>query len=148
MKFLKNTLIISLVSLIFLINKTALSEDFLYGNFNGVSFKIERGNVTFSDKKLYKFKSNATIKKIGKNKIEMVVKASVQMSQNSPLKKQTKEDKFDIVWKNSKSGFLLNKNSKYIKDKSSFNINGKILEIKSWIDRHQSTETQVYKLIN
>ena len=77
----------------------------------------------------------------------MKINTAVQMKRDTPVRTQTRRDKFKIKWNDNKSGSLINESSRYKSDKSKFRIDGNILSIRSWIDRNKMYETQVYELI-
>ena len=147
MPLFKNKLFIFLFFALSLQPSITYANEFLFGNFIGKSFKVEKGNRVFTDKNLHSFKSNLIIKKLGKNRIEMKINSSLQMRINTPVRTETRRDKFKIKWKNNNSGSLINESSRYKNDNSKFKIDGNILSIRSWIDRNKMYETQVYELI-
>ena len=147
MRFLTKKLIILLFFIINFLPAITYANEFLYGNFKGKTFKVVKGKKAFTNKNLYSFKSHLTTKKIGKNKVEMKIKATLQMRKDTPVKTQIRRDKFKIKWDDSKSGSLINESSKHKNDKSKFKIDGNILIIRSWIDRNKMYETQVYEYI-
>ena len=147
MILLKNKLFILLFLALNLQPSITYANEFLFGNFIGKSFKVEKGNRVFTNKNLYSFKSNLTVKKLGKNKVEMKINTALQMKRDTPVRTQTRRDKFKIKWNDNKSGSLINESSRYKSDKSKFRIDGNILSIRSWIDRNKMYETQVYELI-
>jgi hypothetical protein len=122
------------------------AEDFPVGTFKGIGFSIEKKSFRMTEKDLYKHEASVTIEFLGDNKYSFLIQGKVQKSPSSPAKEDARKDQFIVQWESEYSGKLINIDSKYSGDKSTFEISGDNLTIKSWVSRSQVWETHVYAL--
>ena len=120
------------------------SAEFPTGTLRGISFSVEKGSRTFSEKDLYKFHSVAEVTKRPNGEISITMDVTLQLSPKTQVKKDKRFDTYQIIWKSEHNGQLINTNSKYGSDISYFSIVGNRLTVKSWIHRNQLWETQTY----
>ena len=118
----------------------------LIGSYVGLGFEIEKDNsVIFSQKDLYSFDSKLSIEETSGTTVTFISKAEMRLKKGTPLKKDKRVDRYFIQWTDNKSGTLKNLNSKFAKDRSTFSIDGQIMTLRSWIDRNQVWETQIWR---
>jgi len=120
------------------------SAEFPTGTLRGISFSVEKGSRTFSEKDLYKFHSVAEVTKRPNGEISITMDVTLQRSPKTQARKDKRFDTYQIIWKSEHNGQLINTKSKYGRDISNFSIVGNRLTIKSWIHRNQLWETQTY----
>jgi len=135
-----------LISALIIMPWLASAADFPVGTFKGTGFTVEKGSFRMTENDLHKHEASVTIKFLGDNKYSFVIHIKVQKLPSSPVKEDVRNDQFIVQWESEHSGKLINTDSKYSGDKSTFDISDGNLTIKSWVSRGQSWETHVYAL--
>jgi hypothetical protein len=140
--FVRSTLVLSAL----LLSITAHATEFPTGQLKGVGLKVERGNMVITHNDLYKYESKAIVESLKNDRIRMTIEATMQKAKGTRIKNDRRVDTFKVKWDSDSSGKLINEANAYKGDKTTFALEGDKLTITSWIARHQSTETQIYKV--
>jgi hypothetical protein len=116
------------------------------GHFKATSFVVEKGTLKMTDKDLHAWTAAVTIRKRGDGGYDFTLSAKMQRSESTPMKTDRRYDVFDVKWESANSGTLMNRNSEYSGDTTTFTISKSELVIKSWIARNRLWETHIYSL--
>ena len=123
-----------------------LAAEFPTGSLKGKGFIVEKDTMKITDKDLYAYTSSARIVKRSDDTYEFTITAYLQKAPATPRKTEKRVDVFNVIWESSDGGRLVNRNSKYKNDRTTFTIRDNELVVKSWIARNQLWETHIYSL--
>jgi hypothetical protein len=118
--------------------------EFPLGTFDGIGFLVEKGDLKITHKDLYRYSSSIKIEKGQKDEVVCTISATLQKGPSTPAKNDSRKDTFLVQWTSEHGGNLVNRDSSYKKDRSTFSMADGQLVIKSWIDRNQLSETHTY----
>ena len=122
------------------------AAEFPIGTLKGVGFVVEKGSQKLTEKDLHAYSSSVTVVKQQDGRYQFTVVAILQRSPAAPPKNDKRVDVYRVLWESPSAGKLINSNSEFKDDKSSFTVGGGQLVIKSWIARNQLWETHFYSL--
>ena len=126
------------------ISSLMFGAEFPHGTFEGVGFLVEKGDLKMTHKDLHKYKASIKVEKGQKDEVVCTISATLQKGPNTPVKNDSRTDRFLVQWTSQQGGNLVNRDSSYKNDRSTFAIEDGKLIIKSWIDRNQIWETHTY----
>jgi hypothetical protein len=120
----------------------------LVGEYKMVDFTLGQGENSVSKLDFHYAEMYANITDKGNSNIEIYVSLQMQIDENKPKMNDWRIDQYRVEWIDGNSGNLLNLHPDAVHDKSEFTILNDRFTLTSWIHRHQSIETQVYKRIS
>jgi uncharacterized surface protein with fasciclin (FAS1) repeats len=122
------------------------AAEFPTGMLRGVGFIVEKGDQKITEQNLHSYESSVTVMKLSDGRYQFGVVADLQKTTDSPKKRDSRLDVYQIIWDSPTTGKLVNADEKFKEDRSNFYISNKQLVIKSWIARNLLWETHIYSI--
>mgnify|MGYP003322732675 FL=1 len=139
-------LFLGFVFVIFLKN-FANAQELPIGTFPAIGFSLEKnGTPILTNRDLYYHDAHLKISQISDRIFEFTISIYLQKTKNSKTFRDTRVDRYKVVWNGKNRGILINQKTEHSKELSEFLLsNGKLL-IKSEISRNGIIETHSYKI--
>ena len=141
MNLIRNIIFIYLMSF----SLCSFGAEFPAGNYKGIGFIVEKGSMKITEADMSIHESQLTVTKMGESKVAFKISVKMQRYPNTPIQSDNRYDVYNIKWDGKNSGLLINNNKKYSGDKTTFDVDGRKLTVKSWISRNQLFETHIYE---
>ena len=139
-------LFLGFVFVIFLKN-FASAQELPIGTFPAIGFSLEKnGTPILTNRDLYYHDAHLKIRKVADSIFELTISIYLQKTRNSKTIRDTRVDRYKVIWKNKNRGILSNQKKEHSKELSEFLLsNGKLI-IKSEISKNGVIETHSYKI--
>ena len=139
-------LFLGFVLVIFLKN-FASAQELPIGTFPAIGFSLEKnGTPILTNSDLYYHDAHLKISQISDRIFEFTISIYLQKTKNSKTFRDTRVDRYKVVWNGKNRGILINQKTEHSKELSEFLLSNEKLLIKSEISRNGIIETHSYKI--
>ena len=139
-------LFLSFVLVVFLKN-FANAQELPIGTFPTIGFSLEKnGTPILTNRDLYYHDAHLKIRQVSDNVFELTISIYLQKTINSKTVRDTRVDRYKVIWKGKNRGMLINQNKEHSEELSEFLLSNEKLIIKSEISRNGVIETQSFKI--
>ncbi len=139
-------LFLGFVFVIFLKN-FASAQELPIGTFPAIGFSLEKnGTPILTNRDLYYHDAHLKISQISDRIFEFTISIYLQKTKNSKTFRDTRVDRYKVVWNGKNRGILINQKTEHSKELSEFLLSNEKLLIKSEISRNGIIETHSYKI--
>ena len=139
-------LFLGFVFVIFLKN-FASAQELPIGTFPAIGFSLEKnGTPILTNRDLYYHDAHLKISQVSDRIFEFTISIYLQKTKNSKTFRDTRVDRYKVVWKGKNRGILINQKTEHSKELSEFLLSNEKLLIKSEISRNGIIETHSYKI--
>ena len=139
-------LFLGFVFVIFLKN-FASAQELPIGTFPAIGFSLEKnGTPILTNRDLYYHDAHLKISQISDRIFEFTISIYLQKTRNSKTFRDTRIDRYKVVWNGKNRGILINQKTEHSKELSEFLLSNEKLLIKSEISRNGIIETHSYKI--
>ena len=139
-------LFLGFVFAIFLKN-FASAQELPIGTFPAIGFSLEKnGTPILTNRDLYYHDAHLKISQISDRIFEFTISIYLQKTKNSKTFRDTRIDRYKVVWNGKNRGILINQKTEHSKELSEFLLSNEKLLIKSEISRNGIIETHSYKI--
>ena len=133
--------------LLFFLKSLASAQELPVGTFPSISFSLEKnGTPILTNRDLYYHDAHLKISQISDRIFEFTISIYLQKTKNSKTFRDTRVDRYKVVWNGKNRGILINQKTEHSKELSEFLLSNEKLLIKSEIPRNGIIETHSYKI--
>ena len=133
--------------LLFFLKSLASAQELPVGTFPSISFSLEKnGMPILTNRDLYYHEAHLKISQISDRIFEFTISIYLQKTKNSKTFRDTRVDRYKVVWNGKNRGILINQKTEHSKELSEFLLSNDKLLIKSEISRNGIIETHSYKI--
>ena len=133
--------------LVFFLKSFASAQELPIGTFPSISFSLEKNGASIlTNKDLYFHDAHLKIRKVSESIFELTISIYLQKTINSKTVRDTRVDKYKVIWKSPNNGILINQKKEHSKELSEFLLSKEELIIKSEISRNGVIETHSYSI--
>ena len=133
--------------LLFFLKSLASAQELPVGTFPSISFSLEKnGMPILTNRDLYYHDAHLKISQISDRIFEFTISIYLQKTKNSKTFRDTRVDRYKVVWNGKNRGILINQKTEHSKELSEFLLSNEKLLIKSEISRNGIIETHSYKI--
>ena len=139
-------LFLGFVLVIFLKN-FASAQELPIGTFPAIGFSLEKnGTPILTNRDLYYHDAHLKISQVSDRIYEFTISIYLQKTKNSKTFRDTRVDRYKVVWNGKNRGILINQKTEHSNELSEFLLSNEKLVIKSEISRNGIIETHSYKI--
>ena len=139
-------LFLGFVLVIFLKN-FASAQELPIGTFPAIGFSLEKnGMPILTNRDLYYHDAHLKIRQVSDSVFELTISIYLQKTINSKTFRDTRVDRYKVIWKDRNRGMLINQNKEHSEELSEFLLSNEKLIIKSEISRNGVIETQSFMI--
>ena len=139
--------VLLVIILVIFFKNFASAQELPIGTFPAISFSIEKnGSPILTNRDLYYHNAHLKIRKVSDNIFEFTISIYLQKTKNSKTFRDTRVDRYKVVWNGKNRGILINQKKEHSKELSEFLLSNEKLLIKSEISRNGIIETHSYKI--
>ena len=132
---------------LFFLKSLASAQDLPVGTFPSISFSLEKnGTPILTNRDLYYHDAHLKISQVSDGIFEFTISIYLQKTKNSKTFRDTRVDRYKVVWNGKNRGILINQKTEHSKELSEFLLSNEKLLIKSEISRNGIIETHSYKI--
>ena len=133
--------------LLFFLKSLASAQELPIGTFPSISFSLEKnGTPILTNRDLYYHDAHLKISQVSDRIYEFTISIYLQKTKNSKTFRDTRVDRYKVVWNGKNRGILINQKTEHSKELSEFLLSNEKLLIKSEISRNGIIETHSYKI--